>query len=169
MLVVPSLCPPLDACACLCVGMRIWVTMPPLSAGKSQFLRFAASLSSRSVLTTGIGTTSAGLTCSAVRGRPRGWAQPTWTRPPCLGVCVVACVYCLVDPQVKDNGEWMLEAGALVLADRGVCCIDEFGQIRDSDRTAIHEGSSLSPSPPHPSHAAGGWHCLLERRSVSFC
>jgi replicative DNA helicase Mcm len=73
---------------------------------KSQMLSFAARAAPRGLMTTGRGSTAAGLTAAVVKE--------------------------------GGTGNFILEAGALVLADKGICCIDEIDKMRDEDRGAIH-------------------------------
>ena len=43
---------------------------------------------------------------------------------------------------VRDDfgdGRWTLEAGALVLADKGLACIDELDKMTEQDRSSLHE------------------------------
>ncbi|CAA9986974.1 DNA helicase MCM9, putative [Plasmodium knowlesi strain H] len=50
--------------------------------------------------------------------------------------CTTAGLTCAA---IKEGNAFMLESGALVLADNGVCCIDEFCLMKNENKNAIHE------------------------------
>src|SRR6056297_1458622 len=78
--------------------------------GKSQMISYVENIAPRSVYTSGKGSSAAGLTAAAVRD------------------------------DFGDGQQWSLEAGALVLADKGIAAVDELDKMDASDRSAMHEG-----------------------------
>ena len=77
--------------------------------GKSQLLSYIQNIAPRSVYTSGKGSSSAGLTAAAVQD------------------------------DFGEGQQWSLEAGALVLADKGIAAIDELDKMQADDRSAMHE------------------------------
>jgi replicative DNA helicase Mcm len=95
-------------------GTRVRGDMHILMVGdpgiaKSQLLRYMVKLSPRGLYTSGRSSSAAGLTAAAIKS------------------------------DIFGDGRWTLEAGALVLADQGIACIDEMDKMQPSDRSAIHE------------------------------
>lgn len=78
--------------------------------GKSELLEYAHTLAPRGVYTSGKGSSSAGLTAAAVR-----------------------------EETLSGEATWTLEAGALVLADKGIAAIDEIDKMESGDRDSLHE------------------------------
>jgi replicative DNA helicase Mcm len=79
------------------------------ATSKSKLISYTSKLAPRGVRGSGKSVTSAGLTAAATR------------------------------EQVADQDQWILEAGILVLADRGLAAIDELDKASQEDRSSLHD------------------------------
>ncbi len=75
-------------------------------SGKSQLLRYVATLAPKARYMSGKGSTAAGMTATVVRDEFSGWA---------------------------------LEAGTLVLCNKGIACLDEMDKMSEDDTSSMHE------------------------------
>jgi DNA replication licensing factor MCM5 len=101
------------------------------ATAKSQLLKFAERVAPICIYTSGKGSSAAGLTGDIPAARELNYNA----RSDPFAASVV---------RDTGTGEWQLEAGAMVLADGGVVCIDEFDKMREEVFRCLNANSRAS-------------------------